>query len=225
MPNRFNVPSDPIYGQGKPPDLSPGTILIADPFLNDPNFERTVLLLLHANAEEGCMGLVLNKETGDGILPPHDSISDFLASRTAINFPKAEQEMPKVLPLWRSGGPVETEEWFILKLCYRREDQAFSEINFIQLGVCDEEGVEDLLRQNALDDPKDQDVLLFFAGYAGWTPGQLESELRTKSWILYSGGFDWIDHIHHADLWTILLKSMGGEHTMMASFPRHPMLN
>ena len=225
MPNCFNVPSDPIYGQGKPADLSPGTILIADPFLNDPNFERTVLLLLHADTEEGHMGLVLNKRTGDGILPHHDAVTDFLAIRAGIDIMKAEQGLPTGLPLWRSGGPVETEEWFMLKLCYEPHDHAFSEINFIQLGEGDEEGVEDLLRHNALADPKDQDLLLFFAGYAGWTPGQLESELQSKSWILYSGGFDWINHIHEPDLWTVLLKSMGGEHAMMASFPRHPMLN
>ena len=171
------------------------------------------------------MGLVLNKRTGDGILPHHDAVTDFLAIRAGIDIMKAEQGLPTGLPLWRSGGPVETEEWFMLKLCYEPHDHAFSEINFIQLGEGDEEGLEGLLRHNALADPKDQDLLLFFAGYAGWSPGQLESELESKSWILYSGGFDWINHIHEPDLWTVLLKSMGGEHAMMASFPRHPILN
>jgi putative transcriptional regulator len=225
VPNRFNIPSDPIYGQGKPVDLSPGTILIADPFLNDPNFERSVLLLLHADAKEGHMGLVLNKETGEGILPHHDAVVDFLATRARDDVKVAKQGAAKGLPLWRSGGPVDTKEWFILKLCSDPHDHVFSEINFMQLGEGDEEGVEDLLRYNAIAETKDQDLLLFFAGYAGWTAGQLEMEIENKSWIQYSGGFDWINHIHQADLWTVLLKSMGGEHAMLATFPRHPILN
>jgi len=225
VPNRFNAPSDPISGKDKSADLSPGTILIADPFLNDPNFERSVLLLLHSDAQEGHMGLVLNKPTGDGILPHHDAVTDFLAIRAGMDLMKEDKDRPTGLPLWRSGGPVETEEWFLLKLCYESNAAAFSEINFIQLGEVDEEGVEDLLKQNALVKPNDQDLLLFFAGYAGWTPGQLESEFESKAWIVYNGGFEWIKHIHQADLWTVLLKSMGGEYAMMPSFPRHPILN
>ncbi len=123
--NRFNVPSDPISGQGKSADLSPGTILIADPFLNDPNFERSVLLLLHSDVQEGHMGLVLNKNTGEGILPHHDAVTDFLAIRAGIELMKEEQDRPRGLPLWRSGGPVETEEWFMLKLCYESNAEAF----------------------------------------------------------------------------------------------------
>jgi len=53
----------------------------------------------------------------------------------------------------------------------------------------------------------------------------LESEFESKAWIVYNGGFEWIKHIHQADLWTVLLKSMGGEYAMMPSFPRHPILN
>jgi putative transcriptional regulator len=225
VPSKPNAPTDPIFGRDKSANLSPGTVLIADPFMNDPSFERSVLLLLHSDSQEGHMGLVLNKPTGEGILPHQDAVTDFLAIRAGMDLMRDDHERPKGLPLWRSGGPVETEEWFLLKLCYEEDAESFSEINFVQMGDGNDQGIEDFLKDKALSKESDMDLLLFFAGYAGWTAGQLESEMERKVWIVYNGGFDWIKHIHEDDLWTVLLKSMGGEYAMMAAFPRHPILN
>jgi putative transcriptional regulator len=220
-----------VYKQDWEALLAPGVVLIADPFLADGFFERTVVLLLHAEASEGAMGLVLNRPTSPGVMPDREAINEYLAWQaglaSGLDGRHLDQELS--LPPCRSGGPVDVQDWFMLRLRQEGDTNGMPEISFSEVG--EEASLDRLLPD--MPEPgspewylqAEDEKVLFFAGYAGWTAGQLESELDAKSWILYNGGFEWFSYVHHPDLWAILLKSMGGSYSMMATYPRHPVLN
>jgi len=136
-----------------------GRLLVAAPPLVDPNFDRTVVLLLE-HGDEGGLGLVLNRRSEtplDDVFPEWRE----LASSPAVVF---------------AGGPVSNDA--VIALARRR----FGDIEgFVE--VVDGLGTIDLA-----DDPLDIGASLaslrVFAGYAGWAPGQLEAELAQGAWFV-----------------------------------------
>lgn len=219
------------YGHDWASELSSGTLLIADPFLTDPLFERSVVLLLHAETSEGAMGLVLNRASEVGPPQGREVIGEFLErlTRNQLKYGDTHRGTTQDLPLCRSGGPVDTNDWFMLRLSQVGDINQSPEITFMEVpeystlhGI-----MPDLPDLDAVEWANHivHDKIIFFAGYTGWAVGQLESELDTGSWIIYRGGPNWFSHVHKPNLWDILLKSMGGHYSLMPSYPRHPLLN
>ena len=190
----FNYSKDKIEPQK-------GDLLISEPFLTDPNFSRTVILLCEHN-EEGSFGFVLNKlaqvnlkELIEGVGNREDSIY--------------------------IGGPVQQNT---LQFIHKNDglieggvqisDEIFWGGNFEQmLAMMD----SDLIPQKDIK---------FFVGYSGWAAGQLKGELEVNSWII-SRNVD-IDQIFNTDvksLWKEVLNTMGGKYKIVANFPVDPRLN
>ncbi len=168
-----------------------GKLLLAAPPLVDPNFDRTVVLVLE-HGEDGSLGLILNRPT--------------------------EEEVGDMLPSWRhfvsgqpvlfDGGPVEEEA--IIGLAWVREvpEEGFASLDE-GLGTLDlSEDPEHLASR--LDD------LRLFRGYAGWSPGQLEDELDANAWIVVDA--DRSDPFTPAPdtLWRDVLRRQGGSLAQMA---------
>jgi putative transcriptional regulator len=65
----------------------------------------------------------------------------------------------------------------------------------------------------------------FFIGYSGWSPGQLDSELKINSWIVSSATTDNIFSDEPDKLWGDILKKMGKKFAILASFPEDPSVN
>ena len=133
-----------------------GRILIAAPKLMDPNFYRAVLLMVE-HGEEGAMGLVLNRPTQTRIADVWPTLS--------------EGQCMHDEPLFY-GGPCEGP----LMLLHTHE--AASQIA-VRKGLhfsADDDHVRWLVEQ-------DGGPIKAFAGYAGWSPGQIESELASGSWL------------------------------------------
>lgn len=178
-----------------------GDLLISEPFLMDPNFSRTVILLCEHN-EEGSFGFVLNK-------PSQMKLSDVLED--------VENRKDKVY----IGGPVQQNA---LQFIHKNQ-------RLIEGGSKVREGIfwggnfEQMLAMIDTDLIAVSDIK-FFAGYSGWSSGQLKSELEVKSWII-SRDFD-IDQIFDTDvefLWKAVLNTMGGKYKIAANFPEDPRLN
>jgi putative transcriptional regulator len=181
-------------------DPGPGILLIADPFLKDPNFLRTVVLLCDHNAE-GSFGFVLNKKIDDTL----DELLDIFEG-----FP---------MPVYY-GGPVQTDTIHfihqypdLIPNSCRISDDIYWGGDFTILA--------DLIRSNEVN----PDKIKFFIGYSGWGGGQLHNELEEKSWLTVATTKKLTFNTAPADVWKGSLQHLGGDYEMMKNFPIDPQLN
>ena len=177
-----------------------GTILIAEPFLKDPNFMRTVILLCE-HQEEGSFGFVLNRAFGSTL---EDLMPDVIQLRIPVYY----------------GGPVQQDTLHFLHTC-PDEIPGGMEISEGVYWGGDFNVAVDLLEKGDLDPER----IRFFIGYSGWTGGQLDNELKEKSWLMASGTRQIIFHNDHREIWKASLKHLGGEYEMMIHFPTDPQHN
>lgn len=178
-----------------------GDLLISEPYLPDPNFERTVVLLCEHD-ENGTFGYVLNKKS-------QLTVSELVEEAEGFD---AEVFV---------GGPVQKDS---LHFIHRALEMSDKEKEILP-GVFWAGDFDDLLlkintRQVHRDDVR------FFLGYSGWSPGQLMEELEQKSWIVCKGvGQSIVFDTAPDDMWRTVLKRMGGKFKMIASYPVDPRLN
>lgn len=183
------------------PQPAKGDLLISEPFLPDPNFERSVILLCEHN-EEGSLGFVLNK-------PTEHQLKDVLEESSSAD-----------LPLYQ-GGPVQLNTLHFI----HRTPNLISEGNPVRDDIIwggDFEQLLSLINTHQFN-PND---IRFFVGYSGWAPGQLEEEMKEDSWFVYqqTSAHDVFD-ASATDLWRKVLKNMGGKYRMFSNYPTDPRLN
>lgn len=180
---------------------SSGCLLISEPFLQDENFVRSVILLCDAS-EKGSFGLVLNKlsmfKLGDLV----EGVS-YLESEVYV------------------GGPVEQNT---LHFIYCGEKMLEGSVQLGQQLWWGGDFTE-LIEKQKLG-LLDLGNFRFFIGYSGWAEGQLNEEMEQKSWIVCNNHFT--QHIFFSDpdeLWRDILRNMGGEYQVLANYPIDPRLN
>lgn len=177
-----------------------GRLLVATPLIGDPNFERSVVLLL-AHGREGAFGVVVNR--------PSDTRVQEVASDWA---PHAEA--PGVVFV---GGPVGREA--VVGLA-RRGFEAEDHFG----PIAGDLGTVDLHRPPGLGDRPWRGVRLF-AGSAGWAPGQLEDELAEGAWWPVDGTSDDVLTEDPDGLWSRVLRRQPGEVAWFAHHPKDPTAN
>ncbi len=178
-----------------------GRLLIATPLLNDPNFERTVIFMLE-HTDEGALGLVINR-------PLEVELGDTLPEWASVSAPPA---------MVFGGGPVQPEAAF----CLARVRQPIP--GEAWTGVLDDLGVADL--SHAPDDvPGGVVTARVFAGYAGWSPAQLERELAEQAWWVLDARPDDVMTEAPYDLWRRVLRRQKPPLSWMANYPDDPMDN
>jgi putative transcriptional regulator len=180
-------------------EVGRGSFLIAHPTLRDPNFSRTVVLLCEHDAEEGSMGLVVNRPTevrlGDTIegLDPAD---------------------PQ--PLFY-GGPVQRDIVVVL-----HHDAAVPDAHEVCDGMALGGDAESII--TLLHDTERRRVRVF-AGYSGWGAGQLQGELETGSWIICPARARFVFENDPATLWADILRSLGPRYEILTRVPLDPRVN
>lgn len=177
-----------------------GKILISEPFLNDPNFKRTIILLTE-HSEEGSIGFVLNKPTAYRI---HEVIEEF----------------PEFDALVYYGGPVQLNT---LQFIYKGENIIDGSIEIVPGLYWG--GSFEILRTAIENGTADPQNFRFFLGYSGWTDGQIDDELELNSWIVADTTIDNIFSVEPDKLWRDTLKGMGKKFAILASFPDNPSVN
>jgi putative transcriptional regulator len=176
-----------------------GKFLISAPHLTDI-FRRSVIYLVEHN-ESGSVGFVLNKPMKYNI----DEVID--------DFP----EFPSKVFL---GGPVQTELVNFLHKTPGKIEGGYEIQNGIYWG-----GNFDSLKVLADAKSINPDDFKFFVGYAGWSPNQLEDELKENSWYVADAYEEFIFSNEPEKLWQNILKSMGGEYITISTFPEDPSVN
>ena len=182
------------------PTLLRGRLLVATPPLVDPNFDRTVVLLLE-HGEDGALGIVLNRPSDTvlaTVLPEwHDH-----ASAPGVVFSGGPVAPEAVIALAR-GGTEETSGWV----------PVLGEVGTVDVGL----------------EPADLgtrlEALRIFVGYAGWAPGQLEAELEQEAWFVVNTESGDAFSPHPERLWHDVLRRQRGRVAMFANYPEDPTVN
>ncbi len=146
-----------------------GSLLIAMPALQDPNFHRLVTLLISHN-EQGALGIVLGAATAT---PIREVCAQFNLAWT--------RPAPTYV---RSGGPCEAGRIWLLHGGATPLPDAVTITPGIHIGS------SPLLLRTLAERPDASTPVMVFGGYAGWGPGQLEAELQHKSWLPSFGDID-----------------------------------
>ena len=195
----------PLTGRGiilgMPEASLTGRLLVAAPSLRDPNFDRTDVLVVE-HAEEGVLGLVLNRPSETGLataLPRWEG----LAADPSVVFVGGPVAPTAAIGLGAAPAGDEVEGWRPL----------FDGIGSIDL----EQDPEELAVPV-------RDVRVF-AGYAGWSPGQLEAEVEAGAWYVVDALPGDARCERPDDLWTTVLRRQGGALALVASFPPDPSMN
>ncbi len=176
-----------------------GKILIAKPYLGDPNFERAVVMVCE-HSEEGAFGLVINQAT-QHILP------DFFAD---INV---------AVPVG-IGGPVEPNTLHFLHTRGDLLDDAI-ELSPGLFWSGNFEQIKDYLNMGVIK----SNEIRFYLGYSGWGDKQLDEEIAEDVWVITSAEKDWIFSTDPKDIWSAALRKLGGNYKIMANSPVDPRLN
>lgn len=181
-----------------------GRLLVATPLLGDPNFERTVILLLTHSEEDGAFGVVLNRAS--------------------------ETEVLELVPRWSThaaepglmfiGGPVGASAVVAVGVADGEPPQDSAG----WLTVAGRLGTVDLNL-----DPTDLSLELagvrLFAGSAGWMAGQLEGEIADQAWWVLPSHPEDVLTPEPAGLWRLVLRRQAAPISWFAVFPPDPLVN
>jgi len=178
-----------------------GSLIVSEPFMIDPNFKRSVVLITEY-AETGAVGFILNQRT-------ELIISDLIPDLEQINFPVF------------FGGPVAPDTLHYVHSCYNKLNSGIE----IREGVFwggNFETLKILLQNKQIN----KDEIKFFAGYSGWSPGQIEEELDQNSWLVtdkYSSELVFVED--DENLWREVVIGLGPKYAHIANFPENPQWN
>ena len=167
-----------------------GRMLIAMPGMGDPRFAHAVVYLC-AHSDEGAMGLIVNKPSGDVSM---EMLLDQLQIESEIDL--AGQQV-------HFGGPVETGRGFVL-----HSDEYRSALETLRVG----DGIALTATRDILEDiatGKGPERAQLMLGYAGWGPGQLEAELAENGWLVCDATPDLVFRTEDDRKWEAALATLG----------------
>lgn len=183
-----------------------GRLLVASPLLGDPNFDRTVVLLVE-HGDEGALGLVLNRPSELPVAEVLPRWSDRAAAPAAMFL----------------GGPVQPSAVICLARSGNGEDGSdggegpLTETAVPGISLLDLDGEPDVLPAGV--------ELRCFAGYSGWSEGQLEAEIDEGAWFVVDPGPDDPFVRHPSELWKQVLARQPGRLARYALYPSDPSVN
>lgn len=181
-------------------ELAGGKILIANPFLKDLNFLRSVILLCNHQAE-GSFGFVLNQELD--------------ISLTSL-MPELDNPRFKVY----KGGPVQIDTLHYLHTYPQLITGGMEVMPGVYMGG-NFESLKIYLNNNDLEPHR----LKFFLGYSGWGDGQLAGEMLEKTWITANATTRLLFEVGPQELWKEALIHLGHPYSLMINYPIDPQLN
>jgi putative transcriptional regulator len=180
---------------------SAGRLLISEPFLNDPNFKRSVILLAE-HTEEGTLGFILNQ-------PSTLLLKDLVPDLWEANYPVF------------IGGPVEVDTIHFIHRCYDKLNSGEEIANGIYWGG-NFETLKILVNSNSIS----ENEVKFFLGYSGWGEGQLKEEIDANTWIVSSKfNQDVVFSHNEEELWREVIINLGPKYAHVSNFPSDPSLN
>ena len=179
-------------------DSLAGSLLLAHPAMQDPNFRRAVVLL-SAHDDEGALGVVLNR-------PMEKSLGELDESFDVGNI--------SGVPIY-AGGPVQTDRLLICGISMHDDGEGLR----LHFGI-EPSKAEDLLTQYG-----DQVEIRAFMGHSGLSAGQLENELGQNTWAVSEIPGDLLRRDPDESMWRGVISMVSPEWRLLAEAPDHPELN
>jgi putative transcriptional regulator len=171
-----------------------GQLLLDSGQLRGSFFQRTVVLICQHDAQ-GAFGLVLNRATGSNV-----------GEAVVADLPEGLKDCPLFL-----GGPVQRSA-----LSFLHTDSFIPEAN-VMANLALGHSLESLVEISESFSPTRKVKL--FAGYAGWSPGQLEEEMRRNAWLTHPASIELVFDIEPAKLWPMILQQKGWKYKLLAQMP------
>ena len=166
-----------------------GSFLIAMPFMPDPRFEKSVILLT-SYSKEGATGILINK--------PYEMNINEVFNNMGIEKNANKNDIPVL-----NGGPVEMDKGFIIHNA-DLELKGSTEIEGINCAVNTTK--ESLAVLCEKEEPLEANLYL---GYCGWTSGQLDNEIKSNDWLICNSHKDIIFSKKYDLMWEKLINEMG----------------
>jgi putative transcriptional regulator len=179
--------------------VSVGKFLVAQPFLGDPNFERTVIFIVEHN-ENGTIGFVINKNSSIEL----SSIA-----------PKAGWSVPI-----KKGGPVDLDSLHYLHTA----PAIINNYQEVVPGLFWGGNFQDVQKGIETGQLHSENIQ-FFLGYTGWSPRQLAAEIKQGSWLIIDKNYCDLINEKTPNLWKTILLEAGGHYKFWANAPENPLLN
>jgi len=171
-----------------------GQLLLDNGRLQGSFFHRTVILICQHDAE-GALGLVLNKATGN-------QVGEALVAKLP--------ETLKTQPLFL-GGPVQPQA-----LSFLHTDSFIPDAN-VMPNLNLDHSLDSLVELGDSYSPTRQ--LKVFAGYAGWSAGQLDDEMKRDTWLTHTASLDLVFHAKPEKLWPQILAAKGWKYKLISEAP------
>lgn len=175
-------------------------LLLAEPFMESPEFKRSVILLTE-HSQKGSMGFIINRKL---TISPTQAIDDF----------------PDFDDMLHYGGPVSSDQLFYLHSLGSLLEGSIEVLPGVFMG-----GNFETLKSMVDSKQITPSQIRFYAGYSGWSSNQLTKELKDNSWIVAPAQAPQIFNEDKGNLWKKILHAMGGKYSMVAEFPEDPTLN
>lgn len=173
-----------------------GVLLVASPEIRDTSFARTVVLVLRHDAENGTVGLIVNRPTN--LVP-------------AVVFPELAESLGNYSGHLFRGGPVaSTRVLSLVRGLAAATVQGPEVLDKVFLSI-DDEALPDITRL-----AEGTDDLRLYAGHAAWVPGQLEAEIRAGGWKVLPGDADIVFSEEPSKLWAELDRRAPGGNEVVA---------
>ncbi|HCN84621.1 MAG TPA: hypothetical protein DIT07_13525 [Sphingobacteriaceae bacterium] len=177
------------------------SLLVSEPFMLDPNFKRSVVLLTEHN-DEGTVGYVLNQKSN--LL-----LKDVISECENANFPVF------------IGGPVGNDTLHFIHNCNDRMNSGIEITNNVYWGG-NFETLKLLINNNQVEESE----IKFFIGYSGWSPDQLDNELKQNSWLVSNKYNPEVLFVaDEENLWKEIVTALGPKYAHIANFPENPQWN
>jgi putative transcriptional regulator len=176
-----------------------GLLLVAEPYLGDPNFERSVILLCE-HTEKGSFGLVQNQ------------LSNLKLSETM-------EDIYMDFPVY-VGGPVEHNTLhYVHRLGHDIPDSVDLGNGIFWAGNF--EHIKTLINIGKIT----ENDIRFFLGYSGWGESQLTAEMNRNSWVVAETDASMVFDSTPDEFWRKVLRNMGGSYKILSNYPVDPRLN
>ena len=182
------------------PNLT-GKLLIAEPMLEDPNFERSVVLLIE-HSEDGALGVVLNRPTDIDVGAVLEQWGS-LATDPPVLYVGGPVSQDSLVALGRRRSGRDVEGW----------TQVLGDLGAVDLHLEPAELAPGL------------DGIRVFIGYSGWDAEQLEAELAQDAWVVVDAEVSDVFASDPETMWRAVLRRQGGKLARLANFPPHPSVN
>jgi putative transcriptional regulator len=171
-----------------------GQLLLDGGKLRGSFFHRTVVLVCQ-HAQEGAFGLVLNRSSGNNV-----------GDTVVADMPGSLKDQQLYL-----GGPVQPSSLsFLHTVQFLLNSNVLPNLN---LG----HSLDDLVEIGQSFSAAQR--LRVFAGYAGWSPGQLDEEMKREAWLTHPASIDLVFHTQPENLWQMILRKMGWQYRLLSQTP------